>query len=384
MRTRVLACLLLLLSAAAGARAEEEDYVRMAREALDRLTLEQKVAQLFFVRPEDFSRMSEVTEPTVRLENAFGRFLVGGVVLFADNIISGQQLSRLNQAMRGYGLAAGGAAPFVAVDEEGGAVARVAKKLRMEDPVPAMSEIGATGEAQNAHAAGSRIGAYLREYGFTMDFAPVADVRIEVENPEITSRSFGFDAEATARMTAAFVQGLQEQGVLAVLKHFPGHGGASGNSHTGRAESARTAEDWRACEWLPFQAGIAAGAEAVLMSHQTALLVDPELPASLSPVIVTELLRGELGFDGVVITDALRMQAVTELFGSGEACVRALEAGCDMLLLPYNFTNGYNGVMDALEEGRLSEERIDQSVLRILTLKAKHGLLSGGAAQDGQ
>lgn len=255
-------------------------------------------------------------------------------------------------------------------------MARVSKKLRLKNPVPAMSEVAADGDPQAAYEAGAKIGAYLSGYGFTLDFAPVADVRFDVKNAEITDRSFGRDAPAVADMTASFVRGLQDEGVLAVLKHFPGHGSASGNSHTGMAVSDRTADEWRACEWLPFRAGIDAGARIVMISHQVARQVDAGSPASLSRTVVTEMLRGELGFDGVVITDALRMQAVSDSYGSGEACVRALEAGCDMLLLPKNFTNGYNGVMEAVEEGRLTEERIDQSVLRILTLKAQRGLIS--------
>lgn len=371
--------LLMLACAAPGAAAQaeqEEAYLETAKQTLERMTLEQKVAQLFFVRPEDFSRISSVTEPDARLERAFGRFLVGGVVLFADNIKTEKQLQALTQGLADGGMAAGGIAPFVGVDEEGGSVARVSKKLRLKNPVPAMSEVAADGDPQAAYEAGAKIGAYLSGYGFTLDFAPVADVRFDVKNAEITDRSFGRDAPAVADMTASFVRGLQDEGVLAVLKHFPGHGSASGNSHTGMAVSDRTADEWRACEWLPFRAGIDAGARMVMISHQVARQVDAGSPASLSRTVVTEMLRGELGFDGVVITDALRMQAVSDSYGSGEACVRALEAGCDMLLLPKNFTNGYNGVMEAVEGERLTEERIDQSVLRILTLKAQRGLIS--------
>ena len=176
-------------------------------------------------------------------------------------------------------------------------------------------------------------------------------------------------------MAAAFIRGLHARGILSVAKHFPGHGAVSGNTHNGTGVSRRTLEEWRECELLPFRRAIEEGVDMVMVSHQVASQVDPDHPASLSPVIVTELLRDELGFDGVVITDALRMKAVREKYGSGEACVRALEAGCDMLLLPYNFTNAYNGVMKALSSGRLTEARIDESLRRILLLKQRWGLL---------
>lgn len=364
-----LLAMLLLNGANAMAQGKVEDI-------LARMTLEEKVSQLFFVRPEDFSRISSVSKPSSKLERAFSRFPVGGVVLFPDNMKNAAQLRMLNTAMQHYAQNVNGVGLFIGVDEEGGGVARVSKKLKHKVKVPPMSEVGATADPEQAYLVGRQIGAYLREYGFTLDFAPVADVRMDIPKPEITLRSFGTDPQQVAAMVARFVTGLQEEGILGVLKHFPGHGAASGNSHNGSAVSKRTVDDWRTHEWQPFQAGMQAGARMVMISHQTAALVDDANTASLSYRIITGLLRGELGFDGVVITDALRMKAVADAYGSGEACVRALEAGCDMLLLPKNFTNGYNGVMKALEEGRLTESRIDESVHRILQLKHDWGLLA--------
>jgi beta-N-acetylhexosaminidase len=175
-------------------------------------------------------------------------------------------------------------------------------------------------------------------------------------------------------MVAGFTEALHECGVIPVLKHFPGHGAVSGNTHSGSGISVKTLEDWRKTDFVPFAAGIRAEAEMVMISHQTAVAVDPDSPASLSPAVIG-LLRQELGFEGVIITDALRMKAVHEPYGSWEACVRALEAGADMLLLPYNFTAAYESVLKAVQEGRLSEDRIDESLLRILNLKERYGLL---------
>ncbi|MEG0863879.1 MAG: glycoside hydrolase family 3 N-terminal domain-containing protein [Clostridia bacterium] len=342
---------------------------------MSRMTLEEKVCQLFFVRPEDFCHVGKVQKASNKLESAFHIFPVGGVVLFPINIKNGNQLLALNQAMQGYAQKAHGIGLLIGVDEEGGGVARVANKLAFKNAAPAMSEVGESGDAQAAYAVGAQIGSYLNGYGFTLDFAPVADVRTSIKKAEISQRCFGDDEKLVSEMVSQFVRGLQEQRVLAVLKHFPGLGAVSGNSHNGRAISTRTVAQWHDKEWLPFRAGIEAGAQVVMMSHQLAAAVDAKSPASLSYRIVTELLRGSLGFNGVVITDALRMNAITDQYSSGEACVQALLAGCDMLLLPKNFSNGYNGVLKAVEEKRLTQERIEESVRRILRLKAENGLL---------
>lgn len=371
----MLAALTLMLGAS-GARAEVNEAARLrVDEVMAGMTAEQKVCQLFFVRPEDFARIERVIDGSARLKSAFKRFPVGGVILFPENIKSGARLTALTGDMQRYATEQSGIGVLIAVDEEGGGVARVANKLGLDEKTPALADIGATGDAKKAYEAGVAIGEYLARYGFNLDFAPVADVRADVDNAEITSRSFGYDAGLVSDMTADFVSGLQKQGVMATLKHFPGHGAASGNTHTGGAVSARTLDIWRGCDWLPFVSGIEAGARVVLMSHQTAAAVDGDNPASLSYRIVTELLRGELQFDGVVITDALRMKAIADRYGSGKACVMALKAGCDMLLIPKNFSNGYKGVIEALKSGEVTPERIDESVRRILMLKYDMGLL---------
>ncbi len=360
----VLALLLLLTSALAEDRVDR---------IIGGLTLHEKVCQLFFVQPEQFSRTEKVNAPARSLERAFGRFPVGGIILFASNITK-RNIADLNAAMQSYARGVNGIGLLIAADEEGGGVSTVANKLKLEEKQRCAAETGAAGDPGEAYASALAIGGYLSRYGFNVDLAPVADVRTNVKNAEITLRSFGEDAHLVSAMTERFVQGLGAYGVIPVLKHFPGHGAVSGNTHSGPGVSQRTADEWREADFLPFIAGIDAGAEMVMMSHQMAVNVDPGLPASLSPVIVS-LLRDELGFEGVIITDALRMDAIRDLYGSGEAAVRALEAGADMLLLPYNFSNAYNGVMKALEAGRLTEARIDESVRRVLLLKERYALL---------
>ena len=295
---------------------------------------------------------------------------MGGIILFSPNIRK-DEVASLNAGMQSAALDANGIGLFIGVDEEGGGVSRLANKLKLKEKQPDPSKIETP---EDAFSSGRVIGGYLAEYGFNLDFAPVADVRADVPGAEITVRSYGSDPEAVSRKVARFTEGLHSRGILAVLKHFPGHGAVSGNTHTGTGVSVRTLEELRGADFIPFAAGIAAGADMVMLSHQIAESIDPERPASLSPAVVG-ILREELGFEGVVITDALRMKAVSEPYGSGEACVMALEAGADMLLLPYNFTNAYDAVMKAVKEGRLTEQRIDESLSRILALKEKCSLL---------
>lgn len=337
---------------------------------IDMMTLHEKVCQLFFVQPEQFSQIEQVSRYSKKLGRAITRFPVGGIILFGRNITR-KDIAGLNAGMQQAALDAGGIGLFIGVDEEGGGVSRVANSLKLPEKQPAP---GKTGSPDQAYESGRVIGSYLSEYGFNLDFAPVADVRSDVGNAEITVRSYGSDPESVARMAVRFMEGLRGNGVIPVLKHFPGHGAVSGNTHSGSGVSQKTLKEWRETDFIPFIAGIEAGADVVMVSHQLAVAVDPDHPASLSAKVVG-LLREELGFEGVIITDALRMDAVHDSYGTGEACVLALEAGADMLLLPYNFTNAYESVMQAVKDGRLTEERIDESLLRILSLKERYGLL---------
>ena len=334
------------------------------------MSLHEKVCQLFFLQPEQFSMSKLVCAPDEILFSDFNRCPVGGVILFSRNIVKGK-ITDLNACMQEAAVGVNGIGLLIGVDEEGGSISRVANKLKLVEKQPGPSRIT---DADQAYASAVTIGTYLSSFGFNVNFAPVADVRTAVKNAEMTYRCYSNDPYDVAEKVVCFVEGSHKAGIIPVLKHFPGLGAVSGNTHKGTGFSERTAEDWRLAEFVPFSAGIQATADIVMVSHQVAVNVDPDAPASLSPVVITYL-RQELGFEGVIITDALRMNAVKEKYESGEACVLALEAGADMLLLPDNFTDAYEGVMEAIESGRLTEERIDKSLCRILTLKECYGLL---------
>ena len=241
----------------------------------------------------------------------------------------------------------------------------------LAENVGTMKEIGASGNPDNAKTAGSSIASYLAEYGFNLDFAPVADVVTE-GNTSIGDRSFGTNAGDAATYVAKSVEGLQEGGVSACLKHFPGLGSVDEDSHEGMAVSEKSLEDFEASDFLSFQAGIDAGADLVMVGHLSVPnITGDNTPCTLSEKMITEVLRGQMGFDGVVITDSMSMNAITDYYTADEAAVKALQAGADMILMPEDFETAYQGVLDAVNNGILTEDRINESLVRIYRVKLK-------------
>ena len=345
------------------------------------MTLEEKVGQLFFVRPDALdpaqaamaaeSGPPGVTAMSPELGNMLVRFPVGGVVIFERNIRSPEQLRTFLAALQ----RASKIPLILAVDEEGGAVTRLASRQDFGLPqFPSAAAVG-RGGAGAAERMGREIGAYLRDFGFAMDFAPVADVATNPDNPVIGSRAFSSDPEQAAQLAGAMAEGLRSAGIVPVYKHFPGHGDTAEDSHAGLAVCHKTAEELRACEWLPYLRNDLAGC-GVMVGHVALPAVTGErTPASLSEPIVTGCLRGELGFDGLVITDSLAMWGAKEGTTGAGAALGALRAGCDVLLMPEDLPEAYRAVLEAVRNGEISESRIDESVRRILRCKAQAGLL---------
>lgn len=355
--------------------AETESYSRedaleeMVEESVNSMTLEQKVAGLFFVTPEQLTGVAQVVKAGEGTREALLKYPVGGLVYFKQNIQSEDQIKEMLANTVTYSTFP----IFLGVDEEGGKVARVAEALSLENVGP-MADIGALGDAQAAYTANETIGNYLASYGFNVDFAPVADVLTNEDNTVIGNRAFSSDAQTTAQMVASAVQGLQSTGVSACLKHFPGHGDTAGDSHTGAAQTDRTKEQMEAEEFLPFVSGIEAGAEMVMIGHISAPeLTDGEkIPASLSEKIITDILRTQLGYDGIVITDAMNMAAITDYYQADVAAITALKAGADMVLMPEDFEVAYEGVLKAVQDGTISEQRVTDSLKRIYRVKLKN------------
>ncbi len=343
------------------------------------LGLRGQVGQLFIVRPEALEpaiRYAEDSElPPYRLQSVSEgmrrraeEYPVGGVLLFGHNILDEKQLERFTKGLRALP-----GAPLLCMDEEGGRVSRIAGNPAFDVTVyESLAAVGASGNPQRSYEAGFSIGTYLHRYGIEVDFAPVADVNTNPENIVIGSRAFSDKPAAAAPMVAAFVRGLSDAGVTGCLKHFPGHGDTRTDTHFGFASTGKTWAQMLDCEMLSFRAGIAAGASLVMAAHIAAPAVTGnDLPATMSPALLQDKLRGELGFEGLVVTDALEMHAVSRRFSNADAAVRAFLAGADILLCPQNLQEAFEGVLRAVEDGSIPRGRLESSVRRILALKRK-------------
>ena len=329
------------------------------------MPLEDKIAQLFILTPEALTGAASVTRAGNTTRDKLNEYPVGGLIYFAGNIQSASQVREMlsnTSEMSKYPL-------FLAIDEEGGSVTRLAGRNIAENVGP-MENIGATGDPQNAYAAGNIIGTYMSDFGFNLNFAPVADVFTDSENNPMGSRTFSDDPAIVAEMVRAFVGGMKDTGIYSTLKHFPGLGFTTVDTHVGMAVTERTLDEMRDFEFMPFAAGIDAGVEFVMLGHVSAPNVTGDnTPASISRKIITEILRDELGFKGIIVTDAMNMGAIIEYYTAAEAAVKALQAGADMILMPESFEEAYIGVLEAIENGRINEERINESLRRIFRVK---------------
>ncbi|WP_095174964.1 MULTISPECIES: glycoside hydrolase family 3 N-terminal domain-containing protein [Blautia] len=347
------------------------DIPQKVKDKVKSMSLEQKAAQLFFVTPEDITQVDAATVAGEDTKKAYEQYPVGGIVYFSRNIQGPEQLSGMLAKTQDYAEEIAGVPVFLGVDEEGGEVSRVAGNKNFSvTEYESMRAIGDSKDTSQAYDVGKTLASYLKELGFNIDFAPNADVITNSGNTVIGDRSFGEDPQLVADMASQVVKGLQDNGVSACLKHFPGHGGTIEDSHEGRAYTDKTLEEMEEKELLPFKEGIKADPDFIMAGHiSIPKSLGDNTPASLSEKVLTGLLRDRYGYDGIIITDALNMKAVSGVYSPAEASVKAILAGADMLLMPDDFRAAYNGVLEAVEEGDLSEERIDASVERILRLK---------------
>lgn len=329
------------------------------------LTLDEKVGQLMMV---GFAGQS-IDDSVVELVK--GRH-VGGVCLFGRNIESAAQIAKLNDELRA--LFSGAIPPFIAVDQEGGNVVRIDDGNLV---LPGNMLLGATRDPELAYQAGLRQGEDLFRLGFNMNLAPVLDVNSNPRNPVIGIRAFASDAEVVSQLGARFVEGQQAAHIATVAKHFPGHGGVDVDSHRGlpvvRATRAQIDDDLK-----PFAVAAAAGLDGMMTAHvATPTLTGDDLPATLSQSALAGVLRGELQFDGLVLTDELEMDAIDHRFGVGHAAVMAISAGADMVLVPWRAEKKaevYESLLSAARSGVLPRERLDQAVRRILVVKERRGV----------
>lgn len=338
-----------------------------AEELLSGMTLREKLCQLMIVRPEVLTGESPVTAAGETTRLALETYPVGGLIYSVDNLVTQEQTREMISNTQSYSKLP----LFISADEEGGNVGRLMYKLGTTW-VNSMYSYKDEG-ADTAYANAKTIGTDMVSCLFNTDFAPVADVWTNPANTVIGDRAYSDDFEQAAELVASAVRGFTDAGIICCLKHFPGHGDTSTDTHEGAAVVSKSLDELRAGEFLPFVSGIEAGADMVMIGHITVTSVDPE-PATISKAIITDVLRGELGWDGVVISDSLDMGALAG-YDNGEVCVKFLEAGGDILLGIPDIETALTSLEAAVTDGRLTESRIDESVQRVLELKISHGII---------
>ena len=346
----------------------EEEKPSLVDETLAGMTLHEKVCQMMFVTPEELTGEDGVTVAGDATRQALENYPVGGIVYFAKNLESQDQVKEMidnSQKYSSIGL-------FVATDEEGGVVNRLMDTVGTTY-IGSMYYYKDDGD-ETAYEDAYTIANDMSALGFNLDFAPVADVWSNPDNTVIGERAYSDDYAQAAELVGNAVKGFNDGGVMCTLKHFPGHGDTAEDSHYSSAYVHRTKEEIMADEMQPFRSGIEAGAEFVMVGHLIVPDID-EVPATLSYKIATGILRDELKFEGVVITDSFEMESIADNYSVDDAVVMSVKAGMDMILQPKDMASAVNSIEQAVADGELSEDRIDESVRRILTLKESRGLL---------
>ncbi len=342
---------------------------------LENMTLEQKVGQLFILgfkfdeQGEDMLELSSAAKQTINYCKP------GGIILTGFNMSTPPQttqfISDAKNAYSEYPL-------FVSIDEEGGDISRLnlIGTFSEDERIPAPLEIAQNETPQDAYDYMATIAIELKELGFNLDFAPSCDIFSNPENTVIANRAYGTTAEQVVKFIPSAIKGLTDNGIIAVAKHFPGHGDTITDTHYGLASVDHDLERLREFEFVPFEAAIESGVDMIMTAHiLTENATENDMPATMNQQLITDILKGELGFEGVVVTDALDMDAITLNYSSGDAAVACVQAGVDILLMPEDPKEAYEAILEAVETGEISVETIEQSVLKILELKYKYGIL---------
>lgn len=352
----------------------EEIKEEFINDKISNMTIDQKIGQLFMVEYRTDSDGNNIIEINEQIKDSIIKYHLGGIILFAENIDTKEQTKTLIQEFQ----RASDIPLLIGIDEEGGRVSRLSKSGKMENTkVPTAGSIGEGEDTQVAYDMYHTIGKELKELGFNVDFAPIADINTNIENTVIGDRAFGSEPEKTADMVVMAVKGLQDTGVSAALKHFPGHGDTVTDTHTAEAIVNYDMDRLMSVEFVPFQKGIAAGVDFVMVGHIKVPSISKEdVPATMSPEVVEGIIRDKLNFKGIVITDALNMGAIAQFYDNEEVAIKAVKAGIDIQLMPVDLDAAFNAVKTSVERGDISQERIDESVKRIYNLKYDKGLLN--------
>ena len=350
------------------------DAAKKAQTVLASMTQDEKLWQLFFVTPEALTNVNTATVAGETTKNALQTYPVGGIIYFAKNLETREQAAAMLANTQSYSRIP----LFLGTHEEGGTVSRIgANEALGGTKVADMRSYGQSADPAQVYNAGQTLAANLTGLGFNLDFAPDCDV-VSGADSVIGSRSFSSDPELCASLAGVIVKSLRAGGVVSCLKHFPGYGSATVDDHNGTSLIEKSLEELQATDLVPFQSIISSedSAPFVMVTHLSyPNVVGDDTPADLSSTIVTDLLRETLGFRNVIITDSHAMASITDRYSAGEAAVKALAAGCDMILMPADLQAAFDAVKAAVADGTLTQTRIDESVLRILTVKAEFGIL---------
>lgn len=335
-----------------------------ADDLLAGMTLDQKIGQMVIAGLEGTS-LREADRALIR------DYGVGGVIFYADNTRSAAQTRQFTAEVRAANPRGDKLPLFISVDQEGGRVAR----LKGVDKVPTAAAIGAKNDPAYARSIGEQLGEQLSSQGFNLDYAPVLDVNSNPDNPVIGDRSFGSDANQVSKIALPVMEGLESKQIIPVVKHFPGHGDTSVDSHIALPVVNKSLAQLEKLELIPFKKAIADGADVIMIAHILLPKLDEKYPSSMSKAVITDLLRGKLGFEGVVMTDDMTMGAIAENYGLGDAAVRSVQAGSDIVLVAHGADDAIEtiqAIKKAVKSGQISQQRIDESAARILALKQKY------------
>lgn len=350
-------------------KAETDDTVE---NIISEMTLDEKVYQMMFVTPEAISEEKCVIQASDALKNGLTAYPAGGIILFSDNLQDKSQVVNLNNQMQ----MSSKIPLFIGTDEEGGSVSRLGSNSALgTEKLPSAADIGKSGNPEIAYTYAVSAAHDLKSLGFNLNFAPVADVT-DTSDSTIGDRAFSNKFETACPFVANFTAGLREENVVSVLKHFPGIGSCTADTHNGKSEINVTLDSLRKNEFITFKAGINAGADFVMISHTTAECAGDNLPSSLSKKVISEWLRDELNFNGIIITDSFSMKAVTNEYSSAQAAIKSVKAGTDMILMPYSLPEAHSAIVSAVKNGEITEDRITDSVRRILNVKKKRNILN--------
>lgn len=339
---------------------------------LNSMTLEEKICQMFILAPEDlykdYEKIWQIKTVGDDMKSRLQKYPVAGFILFASNLDNPTQTKTLLSDLQQFSQEIEGLPFFTCVDEEGGRVARIGNNDNFV--VKKVGPMNTITSAAAAYEAGYIIGDYLSGLGFNFDFAPDADVITNSKNTVIGDRSFGSDADIVSQYAVEYAKGLSQSNVLSTFKHFPGHGGTEGDTHEGFAYTNKTYDELMAEELKPFIAANNNGVDAIMVAHiSVPSILGNNTPCSLSYKMVTECLRKDIGYQGLIITDSMSMGAITNNYSNKEAAVMAVLAGNDLILKPADFYEAYEGILEAVSNGTISETRIDESVRRIIKVK---------------